>query len=130
MHRIILEAAYSLYDKAFFDNLATILILAVVGTLVNFLLMGILLYAVFHSGAMGHISGSQTPDYSLDIVEIMTFASLISAVDPVAVLAIFQEVGVNPDLYFLIFGESLLNGMSSFKWTYLFTILSNTIDCP
>ena len=48
--------------------------------------------------------------YDLSLVEVMTFASLISAVDPVAVLAIFQEVGVNPDLYFLLFGESLLNG--------------------
>ena len=28
--RIILEAAYSLYDKAFFDNLPTILIMAVI----------------------------------------------------------------------------------------------------
>ena len=28
--RIILEAAYSLYDRAFFDNLATILVMAVV----------------------------------------------------------------------------------------------------
>jgi len=42
-------------------------------------------------------------------VEIFLFSSLISAVDPVAVLSIFAEVGVNADLYFLVFGESLLN---------------------
>ena len=80
------------------------------GTLLNFLLIGLLLYLVFHSGAMGYVSGSQTRYHDLTLVEILTFASLISAVDPVAVLAIFEEVGVNPDLYFLLFGESLLNG--------------------
>ena len=37
------------------------------------------------------------------------FSSLISAVDPVAVLAIFDEIGVNKSLYFLVFGESLFN---------------------
>ena len=47
------------------------------------------------------------------LVQMLTFGSLIVAVDPVAVLAIFQEVGVNKDLYFLVFGESLLNGQSS-----------------
>ncbi len=140
VRRIILESAYSLYDKVFFDNIRTILLMAVVvsclyfsqsytrtsyvqnsedktsivtqqGTIANFLLVGLLLYAVFHSGTMGHIAGSQTKYYSLEMVEIMTFASLISAVDPVAVLAIFQEVGVNQDLYFILFGESLLNGI-------------------
>lgn len=28
------------------------------------------------------------------------------------VLAVFTEVGINPTLYFLVFGESLLNGLS------------------
>lgn len=53
---------------------------------------------------------STTAPYELQPSEVLLFSSLISAVDPVAVLAIFQEVGVNPDLYFLLFGESLLNG--------------------
>lgn len=46
----------------------------------------------------------------LSMTDTIVFAALISAVDPVAVLAIFQEVGVNKDLYYLLFGESLLNG--------------------
>ncbi|OON16031.1 sodium/hydrogen exchanger 3, partial [Opisthorchis viverrini] len=35
--------------------------------------------------------------------------SLIVAVDPVAVLAIFQEIGVELSLYYIVFGESLFN---------------------
>ncbi|KAK8751685.1 hypothetical protein OTU49_009773, partial [Cherax quadricarinatus] len=59
------------------------------------------LYGLEVAGAMGNIS--------FTFAESLVFSSLISAVDPVAVLAIFQELGVNKDLYFLIFGESLLN---------------------
>ena len=39
----------------------------------------------------------------------MIFSSLMSAVDPVAVLTIFDEIGVNKSFYFLVFGESLFN---------------------
>lgn len=88
--------------------------MAVIGTAINFLLIGFLLFAVFQMGAMGSIRGilQNRPNepYDLTLLQVLLFASLISAVDPVAVLAIFQEVGVNPDLYFLVFGESLLNG--------------------
>ena len=108
-----MEAAYSLYDVAFFDNITTILIMAVGGTVLNFAFIGFGLFTVYQIGAMGAIRGlienSPHAPYDLSLLEILLFAALISAVDPVAVLAIFQEVGVNPDLYFLVFGESLLN---------------------
>jgi hypothetical protein len=59
---IILESSYSLYDKAFFDNLSTILVMAVIGTAFNFLAIGLLLYLVFDLGAMGQIKGPFPPD--------------------------------------------------------------------
>lgn len=39
----------------------------------------------------------------------MVYSSLISATDPVAVLAVFEEIHVNEILYIVVFGEALLN---------------------
>ena len=60
-----------------------------------------------------------TESYQLEATDCLVFSSLISAVDPVAVLAIFQEVGINKDLYFLVFGESLLNGKSNVQMFFI-----------
>ena len=46
-----------------------------------------------------------------------TFGSLISAVDPVATLAIFHALHVDPTLNMLVFGESVLNDAVSIVLT-------------
>ncbi|KAJ8966298.1 hypothetical protein NQ317_017016 [Molorchus minor] len=47
--------------------------------------------------------------YRLGFVESFAFGSLISAVDPVATVAIFHALDVDPILNMLVFGESILN---------------------
>ena len=116
---IILDAAYAIYDPEFLSNLGSVLIFAVAGTLFNVFTIGYGLYIVSFIGAIGQFPANMineslgeshiTLNGNLTPVECLTFSSLISAVDPVAVLAIFEDIGVNRGLYFLVFGESLLN---------------------
>ncbi|ESN90708.1 hypothetical protein HELRODRAFT_70609, partial [Helobdella robusta] len=98
---IVLEASFTLDNHAFRENIGTILLYAVVGTVINFIIIGFALYGLAVAGAFG--------DTHVTKLEYLLFGALIVAVDPVAVLAIFQDVGVNEVLYFLVFGESLLN---------------------
>jgi len=56
------------------------------------------------------ISTPTNANNKLSFADSLVFASIISAIDPVPVLGILHEAGVNKQLYFLIFGESLLNG--------------------
>lgn len=97
---IMLQAGLELHTEAFFNHLGTILTFAIGGTLLNAMLLSLFLMI---SAEMGLFQIGYRP------IELLTYSNLMSAVDPVAVLAIFSDIGINKSVYFLVFGESLLN---------------------
>ncbi|XP_025966819.2 sodium/hydrogen exchanger 2-like [Dromaius novaehollandiae] len=98
---IVLDAGYFMPSRPFFENIGTILLYAVVGTIWNVFGIGFSLYGICQ------VKSFDLQDVSL--LHNLLFGSLIAAVDPVAVLAVFEEIHVNEKLHILVFGESLLN---------------------
>jgi len=100
---IIFESGFSLSKKHFFRNFGTIILFAVLGTLVSSFIIGLSLFGFAKAGAV--------PLDSHDPLEALLFGTLISAVDPVGTLATLgkETLQVDPTLYSLIFGESVLN---------------------
>ena len=57
-----------------------------------------------------NVSIAGSPEgFGQSIIPSLLFGSLISATDPVTVLAIFHDLHVDHDLYSLVFGESVMN---------------------
>ncbi len=75
------------------------MLFAIIGTIISALVVG---------GGV-YLMGLADLVYPLNFVESFAFGSLISAVDPVATLAIFQALDIDPVLNMLVFGESILN---------------------
>ncbi|XP_053935019.1 sodium/hydrogen exchanger 5 isoform X4 [Cuculus canorus] len=99
---IVLDSGYFMPSRLFFNNIGAILTYAVVGTLWNSFATGAALWGLHRAGLMD-------PGVEAGLMDFLLFGSLISAVDPVAVLAVFEEVHVNETLFIIVFGESLLN---------------------
>jgi NhaP-type Na+/H+ or K+/H+ antiporter len=85
----------------FFRHLAPICLFSVVGTTISALSTAFILKAVIDLGFCGNFQPS--------LVELLCFGSLISSTDPISTLAVFQAKKVDPQLFYLVFGESALN---------------------
>ena len=100
---IVFEAGYFMPKDPFFDNIGTILTYALVGTFFNAMAIGGSIFAVVKYGLVPGF------EEEISLVHCLLFGSIVSAVDPVAVIAVFDEIHVNMTLYICVFGESLLN---------------------
>ncbi|CAL8325526.1 unnamed protein product [Merluccius merluccius] len=108
---IIFESGYSLHKGNFFQNIGSICLFAVIGTAISAFIVGGGIYFL----------GQADVIYKMSMTDSFAFGSLISAVDPVATIAIFNALNVDPVLNMLVFGESILNDAVSI-------VLTNTAE--
>ncbi|TBU30998.1 sodium/hydrogen exchanger [Dichomitus squalens] len=97
---IILNSGYELKQENFFRNFGSILVFAFFGTFVSAIGVGVIVFIWSQLGL---------ESLNLSLIECLVFGSTLSATDPVTILAIFNQYKVDPKLYTVIFGESLLN---------------------
>jgi sodium/hydrogen exchanger-like protein 6/7 len=97
---IILGSGYELHQANFFRNIGTILTFAFAGTFISAIVLGLILWLYTRIPLDG---------FELTLVDAISVGATLSATDPVTILAIFTTYKVDPKLYTIIFGESILN---------------------
>ena len=96
---IIFESGYNMQKNHFFKNIGSVLAYSFLGTFI----------AIFTSSALFYYVGQTDLSPEFTWKEAFAFGSLISATDPVSVLAIFKEMDADVNLYAIVFGESIFN---------------------
>ena len=111
---LIFESALCLDARGLIKNILPILILAIPGLFVSMLLVGMSLWL----------------SLEINLIIALLFGALISATDPVAVVALFKELGVPRRLMLLVEGESLFNDATAIVLfnILLGIVLSNTLS--
>lgn len=95
---LIFESAYNINARRIVEDAPIILILSILGLLVS---TGVIAVALFYALAFLGIH--------IPFIVALLFGALISATDPVAVLALFKEYGAPRRLSLIFEGESLFN---------------------
>lgn len=110
---LIFESAFSMDSRLFQNNLVPILALAIPGLFLSTTIIAVIVWYFA----------------SLDFMTSLLLGCILSATDPVAVIALFKQLGVPKRLTVLVEGESLLNDSTAIVTakTILFVILAGTV---
>lgn len=116
---LLFEASFHIEFKQFRRNSLAISSLALPGVAVAIALTAVVLTPVAN---LLHLAQSFTWKHAL------VFGALISATDPIAVIAVFKDLGVPKRLAMLLDGESLLNdGTAIVFFTVSLALVSGTV---
>lgn len=119
---IILNSGFELNQSNFFKNIVSILVFAIPGTFISAMVVGIILFLWTSIGL---------EKVGISFLEALSVGATLSATDPVTILSIFNAYKVDPKLYTIILGESLLNDAISivmFETCQKFTNAGNSSD--
>jgi NhaP-type Na+/H+ or K+/H+ antiporter len=98
---IIFEAALTVNKREFRRRRGAIIVFAVFGTIMSSFVTGMATY--YAAKYLGH--------NSLTMLDSLVFGSLISSIDPVAILSVLTSLNMSETdtIYIIVLGESLLN---------------------
>lgn len=100
---LIFESAYNMNIRSVTENIYSIGVLAVAGLVISALFIGVVGYYLF-----------ELAGFAVPMLALLLFGAIISATDPVAVLALFKEYGAPQRLTLIFEGESLFNDATGF----------------
>ncbi len=95
---LIFESAYNMNTRRLMENIRSISLLAIVSLIISAVFIAFAIYFIF--GFFG---------FYVPFILALLFGALISATDPVAVLALFKDFGAPRRLSLILEGESLFN---------------------
>lgn len=111
---LLFESAFHMNIRRIGENIGTISALAIIG----------LLLSAFFIAVAGYW-GLRVIGYEVPFVVVLLFGALISATDPVAILALFKDFGAPRRLALIFEGESLFNDATALA---LFLIVMESVS--
>jgi sodium/hydrogen exchanger 3 len=118
---IIFNAGWTMNQAHFGRYAANIMTFAFAGTMISVVLVAVAVFCGSEWGWYGSLRVS--------FAECLTFGALISATDPVTTLAVFTELNVDIQVFYLVFGESVLNdAVAMVLFTSFAEFVENGID--